>query len=51
MPVDQAGKLRNELMTLTMIDDIADKRKQNSQRNSTEHLLTERFGQTPEMAA
>lgn len=51
MPADQAGKLRNKLMAIMMIDDIADKRKQNPQRSSTEHLLTEWFEQSPEMAA
>jgi len=33
-----------------MIDDIPDKRQQNSQRNSTKHLLPELLGQTHEMA-
>lgn len=36
-------------MTIMMIDDTLDKRKQNSQGNSTKHLLTELLGQTHEM--
>lgn len=41
MPADQARKLRSKLMIVMMIDDVLDKRKQNTQRNSTKHLLTE----------
>lgn len=37
-------------MIIMMIDDILDERKQNSQRNSTKHLLTELLRQTHEMA-
>lgn len=41
MPADQARKLRSKLMIVMMIDDVLDKRKQNTQRNSTKHRLTE----------